>query len=95
MTTSRPSHRLWYLRPKCAALNGGEKNDESPLLFLALGDRIESRASFYDFVMWYLRGQNAGLYFDGENTYSFCDDKENSTSIEFPEEEGDHHLQAQ
>ena len=34
------------------------------------------------------KGQNAGLYFDGENTYSFCDDKEKVKAIEFPEEEG-------
>ena len=73
---------------ECKALKGGDAGKASPLLFLALGDRIGSRASFYDFVMWYLRGQNAGLYFDGQNTYSFRDDKKKSTSIEFPEEEG-------
>ena len=84
---SKPS-ALVLKTDKCAALNGGDKKVDSPLLFLALGDRTESRASFYDFVMWYLRGQNAGLYFDGENTYSFCDDKEKVKAIEFPEEEG-------
>ena len=72
----------------CKSLKGGDSGKDSPLLFLALGDRTGSRASFYDFVMWYLRGQNAGLYFDGQNTYSFRDDKKDGRGIEFPEEEG-------
>ena len=84
---SKPS-ALVLKTDKCAALNGGDKKVDSPLLFLALGDRTESRASFYDFVMWYLKGRTPASTSMARTPTAFAMTKKRSKQLSFQRKKG-------